>query len=98
MSSSSYLCCPQAEFTCLANGIQVRETLTQAETTTLQFFPYRAIQSIRYTYNRNDKEGQIAFWISASGTPGAGGLAFRWNFPCNSSGQEVYEKLLANIP
>jgi hypothetical protein len=90
-------CCPDADFTFLTNGVQVAERQTQSDSTATQFFPYRAIQSVRYTYSREDREGQLVIWISGQGTPGAGGLSFRWRFPCSESGKRKYEELIAKL-
>jgi hypothetical protein len=90
-------CCPDAEFTFLTGGLQVRERNVQTDGVALQFFPYRAIQSARYTYSREDREGQISIWIAGNGTPGAGGLSFRWRFPCSEGGQSKYDELVARL-
>ncbi len=90
-------CCPEVDITILPNGLQVREPLVQAEAYTLQFFPWRSIQSVRYAYSRDDREGLISIWISAEGRPGAGGLSYRWRFPCGESGKEKYEAIVANL-
>jgi hypothetical protein len=91
-------CCPDAEFTLLGGGLQVRELNVQDDSTILQFFPYRAIQSVRYYYSRDDREGWISIWVAAHGTPGAGGLSYRWRFPCNDAGRARYEDLISRIP
>lgn len=90
-------CCPDAEFSFLANGVQVRDLNPQSETTVLQYFPYRAIQTVRYTYSRDDREGQITIWVASQGTPGAGGLSFRWRFPCSSTGEGVYAQFMEKL-
>ena len=97
MAYRSGSCCPMAEFTLLDNGLQVRELQLQSDSVGLQFFPYRAIQTVRYTYSREDREGQLSLWISSQGTPGAGGLAFRWLFPCGDEGRSKYEALVARL-
>ncbi len=90
--------CPDADFTFLANGLQVREREIQSDSITMQFLPYRAIQSVRYTYSRNDREGRISIWISSQGTPGAGGLSFRWRFPGSSNNAEdTYNELISRL-
>lgn len=93
----SWNCCPSAEFQFLAQGVQVRELQLQSDSTVLQFFPYRAIQSVRYSYMREEREGMLSLWIQAQGTPGAGGLSFRWRFPCSTSGEAVYQDLLQRL-
>lgn len=90
-------CCPNAEFTLLENGLQVRELNTQDNSTTVQFFPYRAIQSVRYTYNRDDRESWISLWVLAHGTPGAGGISYRYFFPCGDAARSKYEELLGRL-
>jgi hypothetical protein len=45
-------CCASADFVFLENGLRVSEKNIQADGYTLQFFPYRAIQSVRYSYTR----------------------------------------------
>jgi hypothetical protein len=97
MQSGTMNCCPTAEFTLLDNGLQVRELMIQDDTAVTQFFPYRAIQSVRFTNSRNERESQITIWIHAHGTPGAGGLSFRWRL-CQDAGQAKYEELIARIP
>ena len=92
----AYTCCPEAEFTFLDTGLQVKERGTQSDSLVLQFFPYRAIQSVRYQYVRDEREGQISLWISGNGTPGAGGLSFRWRL-CGESGKGKYEELLGRL-
>ncbi len=90
-------CCPEAEFTFLENGVQVRDLNPQFDSSVLQFFPYRAIQSVRYSYSREDREGAISLWILGQGTPGAGGLSYRWRFPCSEKGQGLYETLISKL-
>lgn len=93
-------CCPDADFTFLSNGLQVAERNTQSDSTATQFFPYRAIQSVRYTYSRDDREGQIVVWIAGQGfggPAGAGGLSFRWRFPCSDAGRQKYDELIGRL-
>jgi hypothetical protein len=87
-------CCPSADIDILPNGIKVREKIIQADGHTLQFFPYRAIQSIRYNHTRGEG-GILTLWILGTGGPGAGGLSYRYSFPCTDSGQKVFEEILA---
>ncbi len=94
---SVFSCCPDADFTFLSGGVQVEERNVQDESSTVQFFPYRAITSVRYYYNRADREGVISIWIASQGSPGAGGLSFRWRFPCGESGRGVYTQLLERL-
>jgi hypothetical protein len=89
-------CCPSADIEILPNGLRVREKLLQADGQTLQFFPYRAIQSVRYNHTRGEG-GILALWILGHGTPGAGGLSYRYSFPCGDSGKEVFEQILAAL-
>ncbi len=91
-------CCPDATFQLLANGLQVTERNNQDNSSTLQFFPFRAIQSVRYAYSRDDREGTISIWIASQGTPGAGGLSFRWRFPCGDAGRSQYDAIVAALP
>jgi hypothetical protein len=86
-------CCPTASFQILAGGLQVTERNLQDSSSVLQFFPFRAIQSVRYYYSRDDRESQLSIWISSQGTPGAGGLSFRWK-SCDDSVRSVYEQLI----
>jgi len=89
-------CCPSADIEILGNGIRVREKMVQADGYTQQFFPYRAIQSVRYNHTRTEG-GVLALWILGHGTPGAGGLSYRYSFPCTDSGQRVFEQILAAL-
>jgi hypothetical protein len=89
-------CCPSADIEILGNGIRVREKMVQADGYTQQFFPYRAIQSVRYNHTRTEG-GILALWILAHGTPGAGGLSYRYSFPCTDSGLRVFEQILAAL-
>ena len=89
-------CCPSADIEILGNGIRVREKMVQADGHTQQFFPYRAIQSVRYNHTRTEG-GILALWILGNGTPGAGGLSYRYSFPCTDSGQRVFEQILAAL-
>jgi hypothetical protein len=84
-------CCPSADVDLLANGIRVRETLLQADGRTVQFFPYRAIQSVRYVHTRGEG-GILALWIS-----GTAGLSYRYSFPCGDSGQKIFEEIMAAL-
>lgn len=90
------MCCPRAEFIFLANGLQIIEKGLNS-TESYQFFPYRAIQTTRYVYDRDEREGQISIWIQGNGTPGAGGLSFRWRFSCTEEGKSKYEQLLTYL-
>jgi hypothetical protein len=89
-------CCPSAEIEVLAQGIKVREKQVQADADILQFFPFRAIQSIRYTHTRHEG-GILSLWILGHGTPGAGGLSYRYSFPCTDSGKAVFEQIVAAL-
>jgi hypothetical protein len=91
-------CCPDAEFEFFPGGLQVKDLNVQDDSFILQFFPYRAIQSVRYFYSRNEREGQIVIWVASNGTPGAGGLSYRWRFPCSEAGRAKYEELISKIP
>jgi hypothetical protein len=89
-------CCPTAEITFLENGMRASENNIQADGVTLQFFPYRAIQTVRYTVSRGDA-GVLTVWIATNGTPGGGGLSYRYSFPCGISGRTVFETLLTKL-
>jgi hypothetical protein len=88
-------CCPSADIEILGNGIRVCEKMVQADGHTLQFFPYRAIQSVRYNHTRGEG-GILAFWILGHGG-GAGGLSYRYSFPCNEAGKDIFEKIIAAL-
>jgi hypothetical protein len=90
-------CCPEADFTFLAGGVQVRDRTPQFDSVVVQFFPYRAIQSVRYAYSRDDREGTVSIWMAGQGTPGVGGLSYRWRFPCSDAGQAVYQQLIEKL-
>ena len=89
-------CCPDASFQLLANGLQVTERNLQDASNVVQFFPFRAIQSARFYYNRDDRESMLSIWISSQGTPGAGGLSFRWR-SCDESVRSTYEQLITQL-
>ncbi len=84
-------CCPSANIEILANGIRVQETLLQADGNVVQFFPFRAIQSVRYNHVRGEG-GILALWILGQG---AQGLSYRYSFPCTDSGKAVFEQIIA---
>ena len=88
-------CCPSADIDILPNGIKVREKLIQADGHTLQFFPFRTIQSVRYNHTRGEG-GILTLWILAHGLSAAG-LSYRYSFPCTDSGQKVFEDILAAL-
>ena len=91
-------CCPEASFEFLERGVQVRERVGYGESYTLQFFPYSKIQTVRYAYDRDDREGLLSIWVAGNGTPGAGGLSWRWRFPCGDAGRTAYQDLLGRLP
>jgi hypothetical protein len=90
-------CCPSADITFSETGILASEKNIQADGTTLQFFPFRTIQTVRYSHSRGEG-GILSLWISGTGTPGAGGLAYRYAFPCGQTGKEIFERLIGLIP
>lgn len=89
-------CCPEATFTFLDNGLQVNERNLQSESVVQLFFPYRAIQAARLFMNRRERDAQLQIWISGQGTPGAGGLGFRWAL-CVDGAQATYDQLIVKI-
>lgn len=90
-------CCPQADITFLEGGMLASERNIQADGHTVQFFPFRAIQTVRYTAARGEG-GTLSLWILANGSPGAGGLGYRYHFPCGDSGRTIFEKLITLVP
>lgn len=90
-------CCPDADFDFMPNGLQVRERNIQDGSTVYLFFPYKVITAVRYFYRREDQDSQISLWILSQGTPGAGGLSYRWRF-CAEGGKAKYEQLIAALP
>ena len=90
-------CCPTADITFLAHGIHVSEKNNQADGFTLQFIPFRAIQTIRYTSEKRGQGGTLTIWIHANGTPGAGGLSYRYFYPCGESGKKVFEDIMNRL-
>ena len=89
-------CCPSAEFLFLDGGLKVTETNLQAEGYTLQFFPYRAIKTVRYNYTRGERGGTIRLWVDANGSPGT--LSYTYGFPCGEAGKDMFEQIIARIP
>jgi len=89
-------CCPCADFHFLPSGVETHEKNNQADSVTLQFFPFKAIQSVRYSYSRDDG-GTLSLWILANGSPGAGGISYRYHFPCSDYGRQVYQKIVENV-
>ena len=94
-------CCPSADLVFLDNGVRVAEKNVQADGYTLQFFPYRAIQSVRYSYTRGERGGTLSIWIMAggagAGTGSASGMSYRYCFPCGETGKELFEQLLTRL-
>ena len=88
--------CPQADITLLSNGIRACERNLQAEGNTIQFFPFRSVQTVRYSATRGDG-GVLSIWVLASGSPGAGGLAYRYGFPCSEEGKNIFERIIAAL-
>ena len=86
-------CCPQADITFLQGGILASERNVQADGHTSQFFPFRAIQTVRYNATRGDG-GVLSIWVLANGSPGAGGLGYRYAFPCGEAGREIFQKII----
>jgi hypothetical protein len=84
--------CP-ADFAFLENGLVVTERLLQSDGQTIQFFPYRAIQTVRYNHSRGERS-TISIWILGNGSPGAGGISYRYSFPCET-GKNIFEKLIS---
>jgi hypothetical protein len=89
-------CCPNADITILEKGLLASERNLQAEGHTLQFFPFRAIQTIRYTHTRGDG-GTLSIWVLANGSPGAGGLAYKYHFPCGDTGKRLFEDIMTKF-
>ena len=83
-------CCPSADFSFLTNGIQICEQNIQADERTQQFFPYKAIQSVRYSYSRIDG-GIITLSIGPANT------SYRYSFPCSDAGRNTYDQIITNI-
>lgn len=92
-------CCPAVDILFLPNGIEVRERgQGWPESCVRQFFPFRAIQTVRYAYSRDDREAIISIWISGQGSPGAGGLAFRWSLGCSEeASRTTFERIIAAL-
>jgi hypothetical protein len=84
-------CCPSADFTFLPNGIQVSERNIQADEKTQQFFPFKNIQAVRYSYSRSDG-GTITISVGPANT------SYRYTYPCSEAGRVAYDKIVANIP
>jgi len=93
--------CPTAHITFLDNGLHVSEKNNQADTNSVQFFPYRAVQSVRYTAENGGQGrgqgGTLTIWIAANGTPGAGGLSYRYHYPCGDSGRKTFDDIIGRI-
>lgn len=90
-------CSPDAEFTFLERGLQVRELNPQFDSTVLQFFAYKAIYTVRYAYSSEDREGNVSLRVASQGTPGAGGQSYRWRFPCSTAGEGVYRQFIEKL-
>lgn len=91
------MCCPSAEIKFLEKGIDIHERPYDTKDVVCQFIPFRAIQSVRFSYSRDDREAILTVWVLGQGSPGAGGLAYRWRLRCEESSRAVYEKLIAAI-
>jgi len=83
-------CCPEADFRFLDAGLCVSERNTQAEGYTMQIFPYKSIQTVRYTYTRGDG-GIVSIWLKDTG------LSYRYAFPCGETGKAKFEELLEKL-
>ena len=83
-------CCPSVDITFSETGILASEKNIQAEGTTLQFFPFRAIQSVRYSCSRGEG-GILSLWTK-------GGLAYRYSFPCGEYGKGIFERIIGLLP
>jgi len=91
-------CCPSADFVFLDKGLRVSEKNIQADGYTLQFFPYRAIQSVRYSYTRGENGGTLSIWILANGSgSGSTGISYRYCFPCGETGKGKFEELITRL-
>lgn len=77
-------CCPSADFTFLATGIETREKNIQADEHTSVFIAFRAIDTINYTHSKEG--GLISIWVKK--------ICYRYTFPCSTSGQEIYEAII----
>jgi hypothetical protein len=89
--------CANPEFIFHEKGVEVKARTHQPQKN-LQYIPYRAIQSVRYSEYSDEKEAQISVWISGNGSTGAGGLAYQWIF--NTTGpsvQSIYETLIQKL-
>jgi hypothetical protein len=86
-------CCPSADIDILTNGLRVREKHLQSNGYVHQFFPFRAIQSVRYSHTQTEG-GNLTLWILGNGSPG---LSYRYSFPCTDSGKAVFDQIIAAL-
>jgi hypothetical protein len=81
-------CCPSADFTFLPNGIETLSKNIQADEHESVFIAFKAIDSINYTYNR-EEGGHLAIWVKKQ--------CYRYTFPCSESGREIYKAILQSL-
>ena len=82
-------CCPEADFEFLPNGMNTHSRNIQADGFTKQFFPFRMITNVSYTYTRTEG-GSLTLRMDNK--------SYIYSFPCDDSGSSVYKKIMENIP
>ena len=82
--------CASAEIIVLANGIHVCEKNIQADAIDYEFFPFSQIQSIRYSYSKND-DCILSVLIKDNKTP------YRFTLPSPEAGREIYDTILVRL-
>ena len=55
----------------------------------MQIFPYKSIQTVRYSYTRGDG-GIVSIWLKDN-------LSYRYAFPCGDVGKAKFEELLTKL-
>ena len=81
-------CCPSADFTFLPNGIEALSKNIQADENKSVFIAFKSIDSINYTYNR-EEGGYLAIWVKNQ--------CYRYSFPCSEYGREIYKTILQSL-
>ena len=84
-------CCNNTTIRILEKGIEVRHNFTQNDDYTLQYFSYKAIESLRYDYLKDDRAGIITLFVSDLKSPQT------YRFRCEGEGHRYYEQILAKL-
>lgn len=82
--------CRSAEIIVLTNGVNVCEKNIQADAIDYEFFPFSQIQSIRYSYAKND-DCILSILVKNNNT------RYRYTLPSLQAGREIYDAILVRL-